>query len=100
MVLKDMKSHQGTFLRVSDESILISVKESEVTVQRSDVLRVSARGKPKRLRNALICALVGSVIAGAAAQSAEATPVGFWPGVAVGALLPIHSERTVYRSGE
>lgn len=102
IVQKDMKSHQGSFLSVSNESILIHESGGEVTVQRSDVLRVNARGKPKRFRNALIGGLLGSV-AGSTANSADRelwVPVGFWVGVAAGALLPLHSERTIYRAGD
>ena len=99
VVQKDARTRQGTFVSVSDESIVVREKESVVSVSRPDVLRVSAQGKHKRLRNALIGALVGGSVAGAAAQSGEAVFLGLWPGLAVGAVLPAHS-RTVYRAGE
>lgn len=100
VVQKDLKSHEGTFVGVSAESLLIHENKVEVSLPRADILRVTARGKPKRLRNALIGALVGSAAAGAAARSGEAVFLGFWPGLAIGALLPVHSTRAIYRVAE
>ncbi len=54
VVQMNIKSPQGTFLGVSEEVISLRVKESEVTLPRADVLRVSLREKSKRLRNTLI----------------------------------------------
>lgn len=100
VVQKELKSHEGTFVSVSAESVVIHENKIEVSLQRVDVLRITARGKPKRLRNALIGALVGSAAAGAAARSGEAVFLGFWPGLVIGALLPVHASHTIYRAQE
>ena len=102
VVQKDMKSHEGKFQNFTPESISIRENEHDATIQRKDVLRVSMRGKPKRFRNALIGGLVGSV-AGSSASSSNRelwVPVGGWVGVAVGALLPLHPLRTIYRAAK
>lgn len=100
LVQKDMKSHEGTFLRFSQESISLREKGTELTVERSQILRINSRGKPKRFRNALIGGLLGSVIGSvASSEKREITvPVCGWVGVAVGALLPLHPQETIYRT--
>ena len=54
VVQMDMKSLKGRFLGFTEETISVRVKKDEVAVARADVLRISLRGKPKRLRNTVI----------------------------------------------
>ena len=60
IVKMDMKSLSGGFLGFTDEMISLRVKKDEIAVHREDVVRVSLRQKPKRLRNILIGAGVGA----------------------------------------
>ena len=60
VVQMDMKSLKGRFLGFTDEMISLRVKKDEVAVHREEVVRVSLRQKPKRLRNILIGAGVGA----------------------------------------
>jgi len=63
MVQMDMKSLKGRFLGFSEEAISVRVKKDEVAVARADVLRVTLRENPKRLRNVLIGAAIGGGVA-------------------------------------
>lgn len=56
----DLKTHKGTFLAYSDESLSIRTKKGDVGIERSRVLRVSNREHSKRLRNSLIGAAIGA----------------------------------------
>ena len=62
VVDQNLKSQDGTFVRVSDEAITFQVRQDEVTIQRADVFRVSSRERSKRGRNALIGLAIGGAI--------------------------------------
>ena len=111
VVQMDMKSLKGRFLGFTEETISVRVKKDEVAVARADVLRVSLRGKPKRMRNTVIGWGTGAGIglavgAGVDAASKETydlgkqafPPLGFLIGGVVGAVIPIPNYRTIYRA--
>lgn len=90
VVERNLKSMDGTFLSFTEESISLRVKHGVVTVQRSDVMRVSSREKSKRTRNMLIGLAIGAG-AGAAVGAALDARVNYETGeccigVAFGAL--------------
>jgi hypothetical protein len=102
----------GPLLHITDEAIVLRVKDNDVDIQRGDVLRVSRLDTGKRKRNMMIGLGVGvgaGVLIGAAAASPyfdEGT--GFKPGAiilttagvgaALGLALGAHSGfQTVYR---
>jgi hypothetical protein len=113
----NLKKYKGTFLSFSEEAISLRVKKQEVGVQRPNVLRVSLRGKSKRLRNALIGMAIGAgagVALAAAGNSAQANdpglgpdlralayailvPVGGAVGAGIGAAVP-PGYQTIYRA--
>ena len=110
VVQMDMKSLKGRFLGFSEEGISVRVKKDEVTVLHADVLRVTLRENPKRLRNVLILAGVGTGVGlglGIAALGATggsdspgvvmnpAMALGAGLGGALGAATP--SYETIYR---
>ena len=95
----------------------MGVKKDEVAVARADVLRISLRGKPKRLRNTVIGMGIGAGLGLAVGAVADArsggnpaftgfgpdlgkriyTPLGFVIGGVVGVAIP-PSYRTIYRA--
>jgi hypothetical protein len=107
-----LKSQDGTFLTVSDAAIAFRVGQSEVTIQRGDVLRVTSLERTRRGRNALvglgIGALAGAAFLGIAAASdsfvreeaglfaAGGAVLGGAVGAGVGAAFPGHP--TIYRA--
>ncbi len=117
VVQMDMKSLKGRFLGFSEEAISVRVKEDEVAVARADVLRISLRGKPKRLRNTVIGMGIGAGLGLAVGAVGDArsggnpastgfgpdlgkriyTPLGFVIGGVVGVAIP-PSYRTIYRA--
>jgi hypothetical protein len=105
-----MKTLNGPFVSVSDESITLQVGKSEQSVARAEVVRVSVRDTSHRTRNMLL----GSGIAGGIAIAATVVPLaisaneggscgvcvaaiaaGFGGGAALGA---IPGSRTIYRA--
>ena len=88
-----LKSWKGQLVAVSEESIKVRAGEKEITVDRSEVLRVADRGCSKRPRNALIGLGIGSAVGAAAVAGADdlvpwgkvVIAVGFFggPGAAV-----------------
>jgi hypothetical protein len=66
LVLSGAKSYSGQFRAVSDEAIMARVATGEQTFERQNVLRVSAKGKSRRGRNALIGAAIGAGLGGVA----------------------------------
>lgn len=113
VVQADMKYVKGTFLSVTDEALTLRAKDTEVAIRRSDVLRVSSREHPKRLRNALLGAGIGAAALGvpvaifaniygdfSESQAAAATALGFaigaGAGAGIGAAVP--SYETIYRA--
>jgi hypothetical protein len=63
--LNDAKSHQGAFQALNDEGITLRQPAGEQTLARKDILRVDAYsgGKNHRLRNIVIGATVGAILA-------------------------------------
>ena len=59
VVQMDMKSLKGRFLGFSEEAISLKVKKKQVSVPRTEILRVSASDKAKRNRNGLIGLAIG-----------------------------------------
>jgi len=113
VVLNNVKSYRGQFQSVSDEALVVRLETGGQTFSRHDVLRVSAKGESRRLRNALIGAGVGAGIGlgvGAAAdsgcgrncivQSGKAifTPLGGMIGAVAGAALPTGRWHDAYRA--
>ena len=59
VVLHDGKSYAAKFQGFSDDSMIVRTSAGEQTFSRPDVLRVSAKREPHRLRNAIIGAAAG-----------------------------------------
>ena len=117
IVQMDMKSLKGKFLGLTEETISVRVKQDEVAVARADVLRISLRGKPKRLRNTVIGMGIGAGLGLAVGAGADArsggdpvslgigpdlgkrifTPLGFLIGGVAGVAIP-PSYQTIYRA--
>jgi hypothetical protein len=79
VVLNDGKSYAAKFQGSSDEAIVIRMSAGEQTFSRQDVLRVSAKKEPHRMRNALIGAAAGcgvglGIAAGYAASQRKEYP--------------------------
>ncbi len=102
-----LKSWKGRFVGVSEDSITLRTKKGEVTVERSEVFRVTDLKRSRRGRNALIGLAIGSVVGAAvvAKKGDDLVPwgkavvaIGFFggPGAGVGALVPSHP--TIYRA--
>lgn len=114
VVNQELKVLKGTFLRFSEESLSVRVRDQEVTLARSDVFRVSVRSHQGRKRRLLLGLAIGAgagpgagiLIARASAnevacsesagcQAAIAAPfIGAGVGLAAGLALGYH---TVYR---
>ncbi len=108
------RRHAGKFVSVTDESLTLNEKGSEVSVKRQDVARVSTSSAPRRGEHAVIGLIVGGLI-GAGIGAASGSKTGFLGGSSrgiaalvgvvigapigaiVGAVIPAH--RTVYRAG-
>lgn len=106
-----LKSHFGTFVGYTADTISMRVGKSEVTVPKSDVLRVSDRERSHTGRNALIGMGVGAAAGIAAGAIAAATyhepgegwlytlftlPAGAGAGAVVGAAISHYP--TIYRA--
>ena len=59
VVLNDGKSYAAKFQGVSDEAMIVRTSAGEQTFSRQDVLRVSAKREPHRMRNAIIGGAAG-----------------------------------------
>jgi hypothetical protein len=57
---QSLKSFRGTLVSVSDEAISLQSNKDMLTVERANVLRVSARDASKRTRNMLLGAAIGA----------------------------------------
>jgi hypothetical protein len=108
-----LKSAEGEFLRFSGETISLKRGNDDLLLQRTDVLRVSARGGG-RLTNSLVGGTVGLLIgtvcgavidalddvdrsdSGANSGKVGGAVAGFGIGAGVGAIFPGY--HTVYRS--
>lgn len=99
VVLNDAKSYGAKFRRVTDEALTVRLVTGEETFPREATLRVSAKGRSHRLRNALIGAGLGAVALGTGDPNREVVQAGgagtaiapafFTPvGAAVGAAMP------------
>ena len=107
-----MKNHGGTFVALSDDVIVLREKDSDVSVKRENVVRVSTTSGARRGEHAVIGLVVGGVIGAGigAASFHKASYLGKWRGVgalvgvaiggpsgaAVGACVPAHA--TIYRA--
>jgi len=118
VVLNDAKSYRGQLQAVGDDALVLRLATGEHTFARQNVLRVSARGKSHRGRNALIGLAAGTgagIIVGVAspelgqgkcaqgscinAASASLTGVvGAAVGASLGAVIPTHGWHDVYRA--
>lgn len=107
VVLNDKKSYRGKLQSLTDNAIVVRLATGEQSFKRTDILRVSAKGQPHRLRNALIGAAVGAAVIGgaSAAQTDEqiytlvfAVPGGAALGAVGGAFVPTGGWHEVYRA--
>jgi hypothetical protein len=115
VVQNGAQSTTGSFRSATDEAIVVSAATGEQTISRPNVLRVSSKGKPHRMRNALIGAGIGAGAGaglGAALSSCTSGCFGFTRGnvmgavsavggivgAIVGAVLPTGGWREVYRA--
>jgi hypothetical protein len=111
IVISNSKSYRVEFQSVSDEAVAVRLVTGEQTFLRSDILRVLAKGKSRRLRNAMIGAGVGAGLGGVAvAMDCQndrpgcsptgvflGVPLGAGLGYLVGALVPSGGWYDVYR---
>jgi hypothetical protein len=113
VIERSMKSHGGTFVSVTDEVITLREKDSDVSVKRENVARVSTASGARRGEHAVIGLVAGGLI-GAAVGAASGSSTGFLggssrgiaalvgvaigapSGAAVGACIPAHT--TIYRA--
>ena len=111
VVEMNLKKSVGSFVSVSPETLVIRVGDSEASLPRASVMRVSNRENSRRLRNALIGAAVGAgAMAGAGAAAAANDDgyvsqggaaaifgvVGLVAGGGIGAAIPSYA--TIYRA--
>jgi hypothetical protein len=112
VIESSMKNHGGTFVALSDDGITLREKDSDVSVKRENVVRVSTTSGARRGEHAVIGLVVGGVIGAGigAASFNKASYHGRWRGVgalvgvaigapsgaAVGASVPAHA--TIYRA--
>jgi hypothetical protein len=89
VVDQKLKSQDGSFASLSNESITFQVGKDAVVIQRADVLRISSRERSHRLRNTFIGLGIG-IGAGAAAAGAMVASGGeiaITGGAAAGGVL-------------
>lgn len=117
VVEQGAKSSRGSFHSLTDDAIIMSAEGAEQTISRQGILRVSSKGQPHRMRNALIGAGVGAGAGlgiGAGLDSADkcanclkilpnggkeiATPLGAIVGAIVGAVIPTGGWHEIYRA--
>ncbi len=120
VVQNDAISTTGKFHSITDEAIVVSTANSEQTMSRQNILRVSSKGRGRRMRNALIGAGIGAGTGlgiGAAMDAHDKcsqgsfcfnilpnggkeiiTPLGAIAGAIVGAVLPSGGWHEVYRA--
>jgi len=107
---RSMKSLRGPFVSVSEEAITLKVRKNPVSIERTNVVRVSVRDNSHRSRNMLLASgILGGIAVAATAvplmagsnegnscpACAAAIAAGFGGGAALGA---IPGSRTVYRA--
>lgn len=127
VVMNNVKSYQGGFESLSDDKITLRQAAGEQTLARKDILRVSQKiGQDHGVRNALVGAVVGAGAGLGIGLTANhviwshvncdegplfscgyppnphwgiiLTPVGFLAGAAIGAAVPTHAWRDLYRA--
>jgi hypothetical protein len=103
-----LKSFQGTFISYSQDMVSLHVGSNDISIPRSDVVRVTNR-EQHRFRDAFIgaglSAALGAGIGGAISATADksevqyGTGVGLLVGMAAGAALgaTVPSSETLYR---
>jgi hypothetical protein len=62
VIESSMKNHGGTFVALSDDVIMLREKDSDVSVKRENVVRVSTTSGARRGEHAVIGLVVGGVI--------------------------------------
>jgi hypothetical protein len=113
VIESNMKHHDGEFISITDEVLILQEKGSDVSVKREDVVRVSTASGARRGEHAVIGLVVGGLtgagigaIVGSRSKSWIGTTegigalvgivIGAPSGAAVGAVIPAHT--TVYRA--
>ncbi len=110
--LNGSKSYEGAFQALDDEGITLRQPAGEQTVARKDTLRVYFRSKNHRVRNMIIGAGIGVVLAGLAVKVNSSTwfentgmrnigwvwPVGLGVFGGIGAAIPTGGWHEVYRA--
>ena len=76
VIESNMKRHAGEFISVTDELLSLKEKNSNLSVKREDVARVSTSSGPKRVEHAVIGLVVGGAI-GAGIGAASGSKTGF-----------------------
>ena len=112
VIESNMKSHGGTFVAITEDAITLREKDSDVSVKRENVVRVSTASGARRGEHALIGLVVGGGIGAAVGAVAASRAKNGWfdttgigaligivigapSGAAVGAVIPAHT--TIYR---
>ena len=113
VIESSMKSHGGTFVAVTDEAITLREKNSDVSVKRETVARISTTSGARRGEHAVVGLVAGGLLgAGIGALAAGSgrdiiwsnrglgalvgVAIGAPSGAAVGACIPAHT--TIYRA--
>jgi hypothetical protein len=113
VIESNMKNHNGRFAAITEESLSMQEKGSDVLIKREDVVRVSTGSGPKRGEHAVIGLVAGGLIGagiGALAGSSHGffgasdrgiaalvgIAIGAPSGALVGAVVP--APTTVYRA--
>jgi hypothetical protein len=113
VIESSMKSHGGTFIAVTDEASTLREKDSDVSVKREAIARLSTTSGARRGQHAVVGlvagGLIGAGIGAAVAGSGKdliwsnrglgalvGVAIGAPSGAAVGACIPAHS--TIYRA--
>jgi hypothetical protein len=112
VVLNDGNSYQGEFQALIDEVITLRQATGEQTFARKDVLRVFSKKESHRVRNLLIGAGIGAMLAALAVKANSSTwfentgmrdigwvwPVGLGVFGGIGAAMPTGGWHEVYRA--
>jgi hypothetical protein len=117
VTMADAHSIRGEFQSAAADSLVLSTANSSQTLSRATIVRISARGKSHRARNALIgigvgaaaglttgaiadgsCPRNGCFIVGKNFGKEVLTPMGALVGGLIGVLIPTGRWRDVYRA--
>jgi hypothetical protein len=89
VIESNMKSHGGQFVAITDESITLRDKGTDISLKRENVARVSTSSGGRRGEHALIGLVVGGGLGAAVGALAGSSSKGIVSGKGIGALVGI-----------